>query len=150
MNPPPIMRACVRLLAASTFFTYSIASHAASLQVHVDELRNAKGVVQVAIYNQDGRIPDEKYQHHLLLKTSKIIDNSVTVTFDNLPHGLYAINILHDENVNGQVDKGFMLPKEGIGFSNYSQINLTNRPNFTDASFDFSEDMIKHVTVIYF
>ena len=150
MNPSRITRACGLLLAVSTFSTYANANSAASLQVHVDELRNAKGVVQVAIYNQSGSIPDEKYQNYFRLETGKIIDKRVTVTFDNLPYGQYAINILHDENINGQVDKGFMLPKEGIGFSNYSQINLTNRPNFKDASFDLSGDMIKQVTVIYF
>jgi uncharacterized protein (DUF2141 family) len=137
-------------LAASVFSTYSFASSTASLQVHVDELRNTTGVVQVAIYNQDGTIPGEKHQHHFRIKTGKIIDNSVQITFDNLPYGIYAINILHDENSNGQVDKGFILPKEGIGFSNYNHIILTKRPNFKNASFDFFGDMIKNVTVIYF
>lgn len=150
LNSSKTIRACGLLLAASIFSAYSTANSTASLQVYVDDLRNTKGVVQVAIYSQDGTIPDEKYQHHFRLKTGRIIDNSATITFDNLPHGQYAINILHDENTNGQVDKGFVLPKEGIGFSNYSQINLTNRPNFKDASFDFSGDMIKKVTVIYF
>jgi len=31
----------------------------------------------------------------------------------------YAINILHDEDNNGKIKKGFVLPKEGMGFSNY-------------------------------
>jgi uncharacterized protein (DUF2141 family) len=32
----------------------------------------------------------------------------------------YAINILHDEDNNGKIKKGFVLPKEGMGFSNYA------------------------------
>jgi uncharacterized protein (DUF2141 family) len=150
LNPAKIIRACCSLIVASTFAIYANANGTASLQVQVDELRNTIGLVQVAIYNRDGTIPDEKYQNHFRVQTGKIINNSVTITFDNLPHGIYAINIMHDENTNGQVDKGYILPKEGISFSNYSQINLTNRPNFKDASFDFSGDMIKNVTVVYF
>jgi uncharacterized protein (DUF2141 family) len=130
--------------------TYSTASDTASLEVQIDDLRNTNGVVQVAIYNQDGTIPDENYQNHYQLKTSEIFNNSATITFDNLPYGTYAINVMHDENNNGQVDKGFILPKEGIGFSNYTSINLSNRPNFKDASFNLSKDMTKKVTVIYF
>ena len=137
-------------MAIMSLATYSTASGTASLQVQIDDLRNTNGVVQVAIYNQDGTIPDENYQNHYQLKTSEIFNNSVTVTFDNLAYGTYAINAIHDENNNGQVDKGFILPKEGIGFSNYTSINLSNRPNFKDASFNLPKDMTIKVTMIYF
>ena len=53
--------------------------------------------------------------------------------------GNYAVNILHDENNNGKIDKGLILPKEGIGFSNYSSIGLTNRPNFKKANFELAQ-----------
>jgi uncharacterized protein (DUF2141 family) len=32
--------------------------------------------------------------------------------------------LLHDENKNGKIDKGFILPKEGIGFSNFQSIGF--------------------------
>ncbi|MGB0805890.1 MAG: DUF2141 domain-containing protein [Salibacteraceae bacterium] len=62
----------------------------------------------------------------------------------------YAVNILHDENSNGQIEKGFILPIEGIEFSNYLKIGLTNRPNFTNASFKVFENKTVSVKVIYF
>ena len=59
------------------------------------------------------------------------------------------MNILHDENKNGKIDKGFILPIEGIGFSNFQSIGLTNRPNFSKASFELKENKSISVKVIY-
>lgn len=106
-----------------------------SLTVEVENLRNSKGIVQITLYNKDGSIPDEHYKNHFKMEKVSIINGRSQCTFSNLPKGNYAVNILHDENSNGKIDKGLILPKEGIGFSNYSSIGLTNRPNFKKASF---------------
>ena len=120
-----------------------------SLTVKVEGLRNSKGVVQFALYNRDGTIPDEKFEYYYKLGTSQIIKGSSEIVFSNLPMGSYAVNILHDENENGKIDKGFILPIEGVGFSNYESIGLSNRPNFSKASFELNENSTKSVTIIY-
>lgn len=120
-----------------------------SLTVNVNELRNSKGVVQFSLYNKDKSIPDEKYKKYYRKVTSKISRNSSSVTFDNLPEGKYAVNILHDENSNGKIDKGFFIPKEGLGFSNYQSISLSNRPNYEKASFYLNKNLSIKVKVIY-
>lgn len=120
-----------------------------SLTVKVENLQNSKGVVQYALYNKDGSIPDEDYKNYYQLERAKIANAKSEITFKNLPKGNYAVNILHDENSNGKIDKGLFLPKEGIGFSNYSSIGLTNRPNFKKASFELEEDKTISVKVIY-
>jgi len=119
------------------------------LTVHVSQLRNNTGVVQFALYNKEGSIPDEKYKKQYKIGKSTIQKNAATFVFSNLPEGTYAINILHDENRNGQIDKGFILPVEGIGFSNYTKIGLTNRPNYKDASFELKGKKKVDVKVIY-
>ena len=78
-----------------------------------------------------------------------INNGNAEYTFSNLPKGNYSVNILHDENNNGKIDKGLLLPKEGIGFSNYSSIGLTNRPNFKKASFELTQNKTIKVKVIY-
>lgn len=120
-----------------------------SLTIKVDELRNSEGVVQFALYNRDGTIPDEKFKHYYKIATSDINDGSATLTFSNLPSGIYAVNVLHDENENGKIDKGLILPKEGIGFSNYESIGLSNRPKFSKASFELNTDSTLRVKIIY-
>ena len=71
------------------------------------------------------------------------------VIFNNIPKGNYAVFILHDENKNGKIDKKFILPIEGIGFSNYQNINLTNRPSFSKASFKIDKNLSKDIKIIY-
>jgi len=120
-----------------------------SLKVTVKDLRNSKGVVQFAIYNKEGSIPDEKYKKYYKKDISIINNNTATIVFYDLPKGKYAINILHDENKNGKIDKKFILPKEGIGFSNYESIGLRNRPKFSKASFEIDSNTEKVIKVIY-
>ncbi|MBI2280349.1 MAG: DUF2141 domain-containing protein [Bacteroidetes bacterium] len=120
-----------------------------TLTIEVTNLRNAKGVVQFALYNKDGSIPDEDYENYYKISKGEIVNGSSTITFKNIPSGKYAVNILHDENRNGKIDKGFILPIEGIGFSNFQSIGLTNRPNFSKASFEIKENKSINVKLIY-
>ncbi len=120
-----------------------------SLTVEVENLRNSKGIVQITLYNKDGSIPDEHYKNHFKMEKVSIINGRSQCTFSNLPKGNYAVNILHDENSNGKIDKGLILPKEGIGFTNYTSIGLTNRPNFKKASFELTQNKTIKVKVIY-
>jgi len=121
-----------------------------SLKVNVDNLKNSKGVVQVAIYNKDGSIPDKTYTKFYKKKTAKIANKKAYVVFNNLPKGIYAVNVFHDENSNGKIDRGFFLPKEGLGFSNFKSITIANKPNFKKASFLLNRDSKVDVKVIYF
>lgn len=120
-----------------------------SLTVEVHELRNNDGEVVFALYNEDGTIPDEKYKRYYLAGTSAISNNTARYVFSDLPKGIYAVNILHDENKNGKIDKRFFIPKEGIGFSNYESIGLRNKPNFKDAGFALDSTMTIAVKIIY-
>ena len=119
------------------------------MTVEVENLRNSKGLVQFALYNKDGSIPDEHYKNYFKMEKATINNDKAEVTFSNLPEGDYAVNILHDENNNGKVDKGFVLPKEGIGFSNYASIGLTNRPYFKKASFELKQNKTIKVKIVY-
>ncbi|HZH87238.1 MAG TPA: DUF2141 domain-containing protein [Brumimicrobium sp.] len=119
------------------------------LKVVVKELRNNTGVVQFSLYNEKGSIPDEKFEKLYKSGKVKIKNNTAEFTFRVLKGGTYAVNILHDENADGKIDKGWVLPIEGIGFSNYTSIGLTNRPNFEKASFLLNRDREILVKVIY-
>ena len=134
------------------FFLCSFSENQAEtyiLTVKVENLRNSKGVVQFALYNKDNSIPDEDYKKYYRLEKAKIVNGKSEITFKSLPQGKYAVNILHDENNNGKIDKGLLLPKEGIGFSNYQSIGLRNRPNFSKASFELNTDKTISVRIIY-
>lgn len=137
----------IALLIFSSFKTQK--GEIFSLTIEVKELQNSKGVVQFSLYNKEGTIPDENYKKCYKILKGKIQNGSSKVTFISLPKGKYAVNILHDENENGEIDKGLILPIEGIGFSNYQSVGLTNRPNFSKASFELKENKTISIKVIY-
>lgn len=119
------------------------------LTVKVQDLRNSEGSVIFALYNRDGTIPDENFKHYYKKQVVKISGNKAQAVFSDLPQEEYAVSILHDENNNGRIDKKFLLPKEGVGFSNYNDFGLTNRPNFKNACFYLKQDTVVTVKVIY-
>lgn len=120
-----------------------------SLTVDVNELRNSTGTVLFTLYNREDAFPDEHYKKYLKKITGKIVNGSASVTFENLPAGKYAVNILHDENNDGKIKKGLLLPKEGIGFSNFQSIGFSNRPSFAKAAFNLNGDAKIKVKIIY-
>lgn len=120
-----------------------------SLHVEVDNFRNSKGIAQFALYDKDGTIPDEKLKKYYKKEEGKIKDGKSSVTFENIPRGRYAITVLHDENSNEEIDKIFFYPKEGFGISNFEEISLSHRPNFSKASFELTEDAEKKIKLIY-
>ena len=120
-----------------------------SLTIEVNELRNSEGTVQFALYNREDAFPDEHYKKYFRKLTGKIVNGASTVTFENIPAGKYAVNILHDENNDGKIKKGLIMPVEGIGFSNYNSVGLFNKPSFCKASFDVLSDKKIKVNIIY-
>lgn len=67
--------------------------------------------------------------------TAPITDGTVTLRFDALPYGEYAISAYHDANDNGRIDTGmFRVPKEPLGTSNDPRIRF-GPPKYEDAAF---------------
>ena len=60
---------------------------------------------------------------------------SAQVVFADLPAGVYAVSVFHDENMNERLDKNFMgVPKEGYGASNNPKKKM-RPPNFDETKF---------------
>ena len=120
-----------------------------SLKVTVNNLRNSSGMVQFALYNNPDAFPDEHYKNYYRKSAARIVNGVAEITFAYLPAGKYAVNILHDEDSNGIIEKGLILPKEGIGFSNYKAIGIFNRPEFQKASFELLANKKIDIKIIY-
>ena len=59
----------------------------------------------------------------------------VKLQFKDLPPGNYAVQVMHDENENGQLDTNFLgIPVEGYGFSNNP--NVMRKAHYDEARFD--------------
>jgi len=123
---------------------------AETLTVKATGLKNNKGEVQFSLYNKEGSIPDKALNKYFKMQRAKIIDGEAKVVFKDLPKGKYAVSLFHDENRNHKIDKGLIMPEEGVGLSNYKSINLFNPPNFKSASFSLDHGREVKIKVIYF
>src|SRR5680860_1686643 len=81
------------LLIGIFSFAYPNQETSYSLTINVESLRNSKGVVQYALYNRDGSIPDEKYKRYFRKGIAEINNDRSTLTFNDLPAGNYAISV---------------------------------------------------------
>lgn len=142
------------MISLFTFLTFpsfqTNQQRAFSLTVETNNLKNDRGTVVFALYNKEDAIPDEHYKKYYKKLIGEIENHGASVTFEDLPAGKYAVNVLHDEDNNGKIKKGFILPKEGIGFSNFQSIGLGNKPSFKKASFELNADTSILVKIIYF
>lgn len=137
------------VLSTSMTFDRARSNMNPSLTVNVEGLRNSRGVVRYALYDREGSLPDQKFKKYHQIRTSSISDGKSSATFSNLTPGTYDISVLHDEDKNGKIEMGLLLPKEGIGFSNFETIGLSNRLNFSKASFVLVKDSTIVVDMIY-
>ncbi len=59
--------------------------------------------------------------------------------FTGLPHGTYAVAVIHDENSNAKLDTFAGIPREGFGFSRNPPIRF-GAPRFAAARFAVESD----------
>ena len=108
------------------------------ITVKVNNLDNNKGKVLVAIYDSKDSFLNKRYKGTM----SKINDNTCEVTFKNIPEGVYAISLFHDENDNNKMDSNFLgIPKEDYGCSN-NATGFMGPPKWEDAKFELKDKSI--------
>lgn len=100
--------------------------------VHIDGFRNQKGAAGVTVFKSSDGWPennDKSFFHAGYPFTG----DRTTIELQ-LPAGLYAIAVLHDENSNHKLDRNlFGWPKEGFGFSNNPKVGMS-APSFNTAA----------------
>jgi uncharacterized protein (DUF2141 family) len=109
---------------------------AGSLSVEVDDIEGRDGSIYIGVFDKKssfGKI-SEIYRGESIY----IESNRVRYTFRDIPNGVYAISLFHDQNSNGKLDKNFFgMPTEGYGFSH----NI--HPKFRGAKFDEAKFELK-------
>lgn len=85
------------------------------VELTIRGIENVQGSVLVAVYNSEETFMKKR----LASKKVKVSDKEVTLTFDDVSSGDYAITTFHDENDNNKLDTNFLgIPNEPYGFSN--------------------------------
>jgi uncharacterized protein (DUF2141 family) len=120
------------LALASVVFAAGEAS-AARIVVTISGLKSNEGGVYVGLY-----ATPSKFLNGTQVDAMKKVAAStgpITIVFDNLAPGTYAVGAFHDENNNNQLDRNFLgLPTEGYALSNGIRA-VTSKPTFQQAAF---------------
>jgi uncharacterized protein (DUF2141 family) len=125
------------LALASIVFAAGEAS-AARIVVTITGLKSNEGGVYVGLYATPSKFLNGAQVD--FMKKVRASAAPITVTFDNLPPGTYAVGAYHDENNNNHLDTNLLgLPTEGYALSNGVRA-VTSKPTFQQASFTVGND----------
>jgi uncharacterized protein (DUF2141 family) len=121
------------LLATSTLSAQN------KLTVIIDGIENVKGHIMVALYDKESK--------QVGAKMEKIESESITVVFEKVLAGEYAVSVFQDENDNKKLDTGaFGIPKEKYGFSNNVHPKF-GPPEFEERLFKIEDDTEINITL---
>lgn len=122
-------------------------ANAARLKVTVDDIHVGPGSIRVALYANDDSFRHEE-------RASRVISTAansefISVTFNDLPAGQYAVVAYHDANDNKKLDlKLGMFPEEGWGLSN--DPTVIGPPRFGPSAFDVANSNTNIVVHLHY
>lgn len=121
-----------------------------ALKISITNIRNKTGRIQLDLYkNQsefEARYSDKERRIYLYKKDA--VNGTLSYTYKSEPAGIYGVAILDDENLNGKMDYGWVLPSEGFGFGDYWH-NKWRTPTFNDFKFSLQSNKTVIVKVKY-
>ena len=109
----------------------------ARLDVGVDHMRSAKGMLRVCLTADPDNFPACVDDADAV--TRSVPAGAHAMRFDGLPLGNSAVAVIHDENGNAKLDTFAGIPKEGFGFSRNPAIRF-GPPRFAAARFAVTSD----------
>ena len=135
------------LCAAVVVAVVAMQANAADLVVTVNDVRNEKGNIRFALYEQPEEFPTGE---KLRGQEENAKTGAVQTIFKNLAPGTYAVAVHHDENKDDEMNLGFFVfPLEGYGFSNNARVVFAP-PTFDAAAFTLgAESMAISLTLVY-
>lgn len=130
------------LLTPFLFGSFSIrptADGTHNITVKITNIRNSKGRVQLQVYRTGESFAAENPYKQLYISKKGLKNKSITCTVYGLKSGTYGLALLDDENANKVMDYGWVMPKEGFGFSGYYH-TAWSKPKFKQFKFALSTD----------
>lgn len=128
------------LCLMTCFFTFlghsQTSEQGHNITVTIDNISNNEGHVLLGLHNSDTFMNGRGLQS----KKSIIENGKITVVFENVIPGEYAILALHDKNDNEMMDFENGMPSESYGMSNNNM--SFGPPEFKDAKFEMKNEDI--------
>jgi len=129
----------ISAIALATLVTAGTAQ-AADLTVQLTNLRKDTGKVMLNVLRNEAQMNStEPAETSMILNPSA---DGVSFTLHNVPAGAYGLQVMHDENGNGELDANLVgIPKEPWGFSNNAKGRF-GPPKWEDVKFSIEEEAV--------
>lgn len=132
------MKLIIGFLIASILSVPSSGVKEYMLTVKIINLRSAKGIVEIGVYDKPDNFAKVGFALHRV--RVKLSSDELIYHFPDLKQGHYAVCIYHDENSNKECDRNFFgFPTEGYAFSNNVKPKWSI-PDFEDCSTYLNEN----------
>jgi uncharacterized protein (DUF2141 family) len=106
-------------------------------------LRNTDGLIHVCLTRNPAHFPDCSGDPQAIRRTMPT-GRAGQFLINDVPPGLWALSVVHDENSNGRLDTFLGIPREGFGFSHNPAIHF-GAPSFEDVRFQLGEGRVNVV-----
>ncbi|HEU5134990.1 MAG TPA: DUF2141 domain-containing protein [Steroidobacteraceae bacterium] len=127
------MKTLLTLPSIAAMWVLAAVANAGELTVTITDIREARGFLMVALVNSDAAWNDQ--DKPVAAQKVPAAKGEVKLQFKDLMPGAYAVQVMHDENENNQLDTNFLgIPTEGYGFSNNP--NVMRKAHYDEARFD--------------
>lgn len=120
---------------------------AQTVQFNIEGIQHDKGKLYIQLFKGENNFKKGEAHNVAIVNAKK---GQLTVTFNDVEPGDYAIRYFHDENNNRDFDNNmFGMPIEGYGFSNNAPVNF-GPPSYQQMTFMVSDiAVINSSTVNY-
>ncbi|MDR9498339.1 MAG: DUF2141 domain-containing protein [Hydrogenovibrio sp.] len=112
------------------------------IHVEILNIKNSTGNITCGIFESPKGFPKDFLGSAKAIIIKKIQKTKAQCHFSDIPPGTYAIAVIHDKNMNGELDTNWIgIPSEGYAFSN-ATIDDFGAPAFSAASFPYDGQTI--------
>jgi len=120
------------------------------IHVKILNIKNSSGTVACALFEAPEGFPTDFLRMATNVMIIKIRKDQARCDFEDIPPGTYAMAVIHDENMNGELDTNWLgIPTEGYGFSNDAH-GLVGAPPFSAASFRYNGENIELTMTLHY
>lgn len=110
------------------------------IQVKIIGIDHTSGQIRIGLYNGE----DSWLKKPPKAVSVKIIDGESEANLTNMPVGIYAVSVYHDEDNDGELDTILGIPTEATGSSNDAPARF-GPPKWCDAKFELKGEMVKQI-----
>lgn len=126
--------------ALAAALAVSLPVQAGDLTVQLSDLGKETGKIMLNLLRNEAQMNNaEPAEASMILNPSA---EGVSFTLHNLPAGTYGVQVMHDENGNGELDANLIgIPKEPWGFSNNAKGKF-GPPKWEDVQFTVGDEAV--------